>query len=408
MSFKKNIQQLSRTAICLFSISFLWNHFTLAQTTKSAENVKPFYQSEYIFPFQSQHVHSSCIVELPNGDLLSCWFQGSGERSANDVLIKGARLKKGQNRWSEPFVLADTPKNPDCNPILFLDKTQRLHLAWIVVVANQWESSLLKTRIATDYQGDGAPKWSWQDVILLKPGDEFAQSISEQFKKLKTPELAWCGYSPKYEQQVYNAAKDPVKREIGWMGRIKPTTLPDGRILLPLYSDGYNLSLVAISDDNAETWNPSLPIVGRGNVQPTILRKKDGTLVAYMRDNGDEPGRIMKSISNDNGYTWTPCEKTELPNPGSSVDGLVLSDGRWVLIYNDLENGRYRLVVSLSEDEGSSWKYTRTLENNKDGGFAYPCLIQTKDGKIHASYSYHLKNDKTIKHISFSPDRITE
>ena len=48
-----------------------------------------------IFPMQSKHVHSSSIVELPNGDLLSCWFEGTGERKANDVKIMGSRLKKG-------------------------------------------------------------------------------------------------------------------------------------------------------------------------------------------------------------------------------------------------------------------------------------------------------------------------
>ena len=32
-----------------------------------------------IFPLVSQHVHGSTIVELPNGDLLAAWFQGSGE-----------------------------------------------------------------------------------------------------------------------------------------------------------------------------------------------------------------------------------------------------------------------------------------------------------------------------------------
>jgi len=73
--------------------------------------------SEFIFPLQSLHVHSSSIVELPDGGLLACWFEGSGERTANDVMIKGARLKKGESKWSETFVLADTPGHPDYNPI---------------------------------------------------------------------------------------------------------------------------------------------------------------------------------------------------------------------------------------------------------------------------------------------------
>ncbi|MDX2444945.1 MAG: hypothetical protein QNK30_14205, partial [Bacteroidales bacterium] len=42
------------------------------------KSTKTSYSSELIFPVQNLHVHSSSIVELPNGDLLSCWFEGSG------------------------------------------------------------------------------------------------------------------------------------------------------------------------------------------------------------------------------------------------------------------------------------------------------------------------------------------
>jgi len=82
---------------------------------------EPFYESQILFPLQEQHVHSSSIVLCPNGDLLACWFQGSGERQSMDVVVNGARLKKGETEWSAPFPMADTPDFPDCNPILFID-----------------------------------------------------------------------------------------------------------------------------------------------------------------------------------------------------------------------------------------------------------------------------------------------
>jgi predicted neuraminidase len=118
-------------------------------------------------------------------------------------------------------------------------------------------------------------------------------------------------------------------------------------MLMPLYSDGYNVSLVAISDDNGDSWRPSLPIVGRGNIQPALLQKRDGTIVAYMRDNGDAPQRIVFSSSTDQGETWSVSQKTDIPNPGSSVDAIVLHDGHWLMVYNDLESGRHRLSVSF-------------------------------------------------------------
>jgi len=379
-------------------------------TGASSQKHKAEFSAKYIFPFQDKHVHGSSIVELPNGDLLSCWFEGSGERTANDVMIKGARLKKGAKEWSKTFILADTPGHPDCNPVLFMNSKNRLFLIWIVVQANRWETSVLKYRYSDEYSGDGAPDWKWQDVILLKPDEKFAESVKEGFKVSGKSGLSWAEYAPRYEDMVYEAAKDQKKRETGWMTRIKPAILSTGRIILPLYSDGYNFSLMAISDDDGIIWSASLPTVGRGNVQPAIIEKKDGSLIAYMRDNGDEPGKIMVSSSDDKGYTWSPAEKSELPNPGSSIDAIKLKNGHFLMVYNDVEDGRYSLVVSISEDEGKTWKYTRSIENVKkgDGAFAYPTVIQSKDGKIYATYSYHAKENKTIKCVSFTEEWVRE
>jgi len=44
----------------------------------------PEYTAELIFPPEKWHNHSSSIVELPNHDLLTVWFHGSGERTADD------------------------------------------------------------------------------------------------------------------------------------------------------------------------------------------------------------------------------------------------------------------------------------------------------------------------------------
>lgn len=358
---------------------------------------------ELIFPLQSQHVHGSSIVELPNGDLLSCWFQGSGERNANDVAIKGARLKQGETKWSDVFIMADTPGQPDCNPVLFLNKENKLFLAWVVVQANRWETSLLKYRTSADYENNGAPNWNWQDIILLKPGEEFEKEIETKFKANEGPEMAWSEYAPLYEMMIIDAAKDPKKRETGWMTRIHPLILESGKILLPLYSDGYNISIVAISEDNGQNWHGSLPIVGKGNIQPSFVLKNNGTIVAFMRDSGDEPGRIMMAESSDEGNSWSFAKDSDIPNPGASIEAIKLKSGNWLLIYNDVEDGRYSLAAALSNDEGATWKWKKHLENSEGESFHYPSVIQSKNGKIHITYSYFLKgNRKSIKHVSFN------
>jgi predicted neuraminidase len=369
-----------------------------------AQQKPPILSQELLFPPQEKHVHGSSVVALPNGDLLACWFEGSGERTADDVVIRGARLRKGSRQWTKPFLMADTPHLPDCNPVLFLNKKGTLFLVWIAVQGNQWEGSILRIKTANDYLEADTPRWNGQELLLLKPDASFATEVAAKLKALPEHGIGWAGYAPKYDQLVAEAAKDPIKRSIGWMTRIKPLLLSSGRIVLPLYSDGYNLSIMALSDDDGQTWLPSLPLVGRGPIQPALIQRTNGELVAYLRDSGDEPTRVQWSTSTDQGMSWTPALKTDIPNT-ASVELLKLSDGRWAFVGNMQSDSRHRLSFWLSEDEGKSWKWKSLLEDGpQEGRFSYPCLIQTPDGLVHVTYSYHLTNDqKSIKHLTLDP-----
>ncbi len=360
-----------------------------------------------IFPQQDQHTHGSSLVALPSGDMLAVWFQGSGERSADDVKLMGSRLVKGKKKWTTPFEMADTKGIPDCNPVLFLNKNNKLFLVWIAVLANQWQNSILRVRTSIDYNTDGAPQWDWQDNIFLKPDYRFAEEVARKFKDLPENTQGWSEYAPIYDDMIIDASKNLLKRSIGWMTRIHPVILASGRILLPLYSDGLNMSLVAISDDDGESWLPSFPIVGRGPIQPSLAVKKNGQIVALMRDSGDAPPRVQKSVSDDNGETWSAAKKTDIPNT-ASVELEVLQDGHWVFLGNDEEDGRYRLTMMISNDEGETWPLKEHIENvpSGKGSFSYPCLIQTNDGSLHMTYSYSTKDGQSIKYVVVNPEKI--
>jgi predicted neuraminidase len=148
--------------------------------------------------------------------------------------------------------------------------------------------------------------------------------------------------------------------------------------------------------------------VGPGNIQPSIAVKEDGTLVAYMRDNGPPPKRLMVSESTDNGKTWSIVRDSQLPNEGSGADVVTLNNGHWVLAYNDTEDGRHSLAISISTDEGLTWKHTRHLELDERGPelgntASYPSIIEGRDGKIHVIYSFGRRDtnggpNETIKY----------
>jgi predicted neuraminidase len=433
------------------SVLVLWL-FVVTPSGVSAGTSTGVVQTE-IFPSVQEHVHGSTIVELPNGDLLAAWFQGSGERWADDVRIMGARLKKGEDRWSPTFLMADTPGFPDINPILFLDSQNRLWLMWYTVIANQWETSLLKYRISEDYaQQAGAPKWAWQDVLHVKPGDSaergiqpgdrFVKSVERQIEEYATyiregiyasqpaQGLVAAGLWKAWGARMLSKARGedmvrtgqlqnpeggskeanlgyPYFQRMGWQTKNKAVLVDGKRLIVPLYSDGFSFSLMAITDDGGQTWRSSEPLVGAGNIQPSIARQTDGTLVAYMRDNGPAPKRLHISTSKDQGLTWSGVKDSELPNPGSGADVVTLRNGHWVLAYNDTEKGRESLAVSLSTDQGKTWPQTRHLEkgspDKSSPSASYPSIIQGADGSLHVVYSFHPpQGGKTIKHARFT------
>lgn len=374
---------------------------------------KSFLESELIFPLEHWHNHASCIVETPNGDLLVCWFHGSGERTADDVKIEGARKKRGAKEWSPRFTLADTPGYPDTNCAMFIDPQQRLWLLWPTILANEWHTALMKYRISSRYQSEGPPVWDTSEVMHVTPGPEFEAAVKEAMEALENriqsaPDDRRTALRDYVAQTRRNAA-DKLFRRLGWMTRAHPFVLDNRRLIAPLYSDGFSFSLMAITDDWGKTWKASAPLVGQGNIQPSIVRKKDGTLYTLMRDNGPAPKRLHQSESRDNGETWSAVTDSDLPNPGSGAEVISLRNGHWALISNDTERGRNSLAVAISDDEGKTWKWKRRLEYDppgpEAGSYHYPSIIQARDGTLHASYSYHLNRKDVEKDAEGKPRR---
>jgi hypothetical protein len=380
----------------------------LISTADSKKRDRPFLESELIFPLEPLHNHGSCIVECPNGELLVCWYRGSGERWADDVAVMGARKRKGY---------------PYTNPTMFIDPQKRLWLIWPTILDNLWESALLKYRIASNYQKPGAPKWETNDILHITPGTNFPALVNAGLDQLvagPAPEMKPDEFA-QWIQKNRTRLKDKLNCRLGWMTRVHPFVLDGQRLILPLYSDGFDFCLMAISDNWGQSWFTSTPLVSLVNSQPSLIQKKNGTLVAYMRDDGPPPQRIPISESTDRGETWSPVVDSDRPDSGAGVDIIALRSGRWLLINNDLEEGRHRLALTLSDDEGKTWKWKRYLERDSEadvkagaGVYHYPSIIQAKDDTLHASYSFHQKKsevkldaagkpaNESIKHAHFN------
>ena len=126
-------------------------------------------------------------------------------------------------------------------------------------------------------------------------------------------------------------------------------------------------------------------------IQPSILKLKDGRLQVLMRTRN---GRIGTSFSSDNGDSWTDVTLLDVPNNQSGTDAVTLKDGRHVLIYNNFatlpgtkKGVRTPLSLAISED-GMHWHHALTLEDSPISQYSYPSIIQGRDGKLHAVYTW--------------------
>jgi predicted neuraminidase len=339
--------------LCLFSVALVAAGLVSSPARREA---RPYFRSELIFKPHSvagyPSCHASTLAQLPDGGILAAWFSGSKEGAA-DTAELGARLAPGSSAWSKPLVLADTPGKPDGNPVLHVDRKGRV---WLFYVTKenmnrrpQWAQCEFKCRISLD----GGRTFGPQRI---------------------------------------------VHRKLGWMDRNQPIYLANGDLLLPLYGERTWTSFILISTDDGRTWFPSKPIVAPGrNIQPTLIQRSDGSVLALMRT-GSSGHRLWKSVSRDNGRSWSVPVETRLPNPNSACDMVRLTDGHVVLVFNNTTHGRTPLTVALSLDQGRTWPYRRNLET-APGEYSYPAVIQTRDGLIHVTYTYRRIS---IKHAVFN------
>lgn len=297
--------------------------------------------------------HASTIAETKDG-LIVAWFGGTKEKNP-DVEIRVSHLRDGV--WSPPVAVADGvqssgPRQPTWNPVLFQPKDGPLMLFYKV--------------------GPSPQQW-WG--MVMRSTDEG---------------ITWS--SP---EKLPDGILGPIKN--------KPVQLDDGTILspssveLPGKSRVWQVHLER-SADGGKTWKSSGPLndgVKIQAIQPSVLVHPGGAVQMVGRT---RQGKVFDIWSKDNGGTWGEMALTDVPNPSSGTDAVRLRDGRFLMVYNDSPHERTPLNVAISDD-GKVWKPVLVLED-EPGAFAYPAVIQGRDGKVHITYTW---NRKHIRYVRLDP-----
>jgi predicted neuraminidase len=301
--------------------------------------------------------HAATLVELEPNKILAAWFGGKYE-GAKDVGIYFSNYEN--KKWTVPKNFVQPLKKerdtlPCWNPVLFKSKSENLYLFYKI--------------------GKNPREWFGAMIISNDNG------------------ITWS--APKY---LPDGILGPIKN--------KAIETTSGVILCGSSTEsiGDNKWRVHVEKytEATDSWE-KIPIDNKKEfeiIQPTFLVHSPNEIQMLSRS---KHNKIISSWSEDNGQNWKDTDSIHVVNSNSGIDALTISKKSFLLVNNPLKqgedwfNGRNVLDVEYSKD-GINWKKIFDLENQKEGEFSYPAIIQTLDNKIHVLYTY---NRKYIKHVVF-------
>lgn len=350
--------------------------------------------------------HASFLTELADGAVVCAWFGGSLE-GKSDISIRAAILPPGAAVWGPVSTLSDDPDHSEQNPVIFPAPDGQL---WLFHTSqpsgNQDECRIRMARLTREGQR-----------LVAETGDY-----------LNLPR--------------------------GCFIRAQLQVLGDGAWLLPLFrcvqrpgqkwTGSHDVAAFAISPDEGKSWTyQEVPgSVGSVHMCPVVNGQRLSAF--YRRRQADF---VCRSDSEDGGRNWSAPVATDVPNNNSSVaaarlgSGLIalicnpvngeMSPDRRASLYDELggEDGRpdadpaggcapiwgvarAPVALCLSADGGVSFPERYLIEdgdgaclsnNSLDGKnheLSYPWLLETADGSLHLSYTFHRR---AIRHVRLAP-----
>ena len=303
--------------------------------------------------------HSATIAETPEG-FVAAFFGGTRERNPDVEIWVSRRVN---NKWTAPV------------------------------------------SVANGIQNDTFRYPTWNPVLYQVPGGELLL-----FYKIGPSPSAWKGWMKTSKDNGITWSDAKALPE-GFIGPVKnKPVLVGNKLISPTSTEGSGWKIhFEVTEDFGKTWRKVGPINDGKTlnaIQPSILIHKDGKLqiLARSRDRA-----VLESWSSDNGETWSPLAKTNLPNNNSGTDAVTLKDGRQLLVYNhvlppgkEIKGARTPLNVSVSRD-GKTWYAALILEDSPISQYSYPSVIQSKDGMVHFVYTWRREK---IKYVKVDPSKL--
>ncbi len=325
-------------------------------------------------------VHAASVIPLKDGNWRAFWFAGSRE-GAPDVVIQSAVWDSTIKQWGPASVVLDREGAQASlgryiaklgNPVPMRNINGQLQLYVVAVSIGGWAGSSISVMHSDD---DG---------------------------------LTWTGPKRLITTPLLNLST--LVKGSGFL-------FADGTMGMPVYHEwiGKYGELLRL-DPTGQMLDKRRMTSGRGTLQPIVFIDDAKHASAYFRQARRTGAKqIPVSYTSSAGERWELAPDLGLPNPNAAITGVELSDRTRLMVFNDLEHGRHRLVLAASwpsqtqadssqpaKSNYSPWKTITVLEDetasttNPKEEFSYPYMSLNSQGQVLLVYTWNRKRIKSI------------
>ena len=315
-------------------------------------------------------VHAASLITLKDGAIRAFWFAGSREGAA-DVVINSAVFDPMSSNWSAPTVVMDRVSAEKGlsryiaklgNPVPARMADGRLQLFFVTVSIGGWAGSSISSVISND---EGLT-WSNPQRLISSPLINLSTLV-------KSPAISFA----------------------------------DGRLGLPAYHEWIGRFGEFLRIDAGQVIDKRRMSSGRGAIQPLVFINDAQDATAYFRQtrSAGQAKQVPVSQTQNAGQSWQSEIDLPVANPNAAVAGLQLNNGARILVLNNIETGRYRMVLMMADTKSGQWQTIEVLEDDEalpadqHKEFSYPYLVSVDGSDAHLVYTW---DRKKIRHRYFS------
>ena len=341
--------------------------------TKSKGPIKssiPTPQSNWLPDTGAASVHAASLIALKDGAVRAFWFAGSREGAA-DVSIYSSVYDSKSANWSAPTVVMDRIS------------AEKGLARYIAKLGNPVPARLADGRLQLFFVTVSIGGWAGSSISAISSDDE-GLTWSNPQRMISSPLL-----------NLSTLVKSPS------------VTFTDGLLGLPAYHEWIGRFGEFLRIEAGQVIDKRRMSSGRSAIQPLLFVNDAQDASAYFRQTRSAglPKQIPVSHTQNAGQSWQQSEDLAIANPNSAVAGLALNSGARILVLNNIENGRYRLVLMMSDAKSGQWQTIEVLEDDEAlpdtqrKEFSYPYLITVDGDDAHLVYTW---DRKKIRHRYFS------